>query len=131
MVLVSPKCPAVGWSWWLQMVCSHNIPLFSTYIHSQKSRHPSFSIQPSSLFAVLICSHIFIVRSSSVQAVVMLLARALWSRVLLGVGSSIILAHTSTGVSVSCLLVKTGHTLVTAGSGLLPAMSTAHRRGNA
>src|SRR5260221_12011775 len=122
MVLVSPKCPAVGWSWWSWMVCNHNVPLFGMYICLQKSRHPSFSVHPSGWFAVLIHSHIFIVRSSSAQAVVMLSARASWSRVLLGVGSSIFLVHASTGVSVSCSLMETGHTLVAAGSGLSPSM---------
>src|SRR5258708_34410567 len=122
MVLVSPKCPAVGWSWWLRMMCSHNVPLFGMYIRSWKSRHPSLSDQPSSWFAVLICPHIFIVRSSSVQAVVMLLARALWSRGLLGVGSSIVLVQAITGVLAICLLLKTMHTLVAAVSGLSPSM---------
>src|SRR5258708_39150750 len=122
MVLVSPKCPAVGWSWWSQMVCSHNVPLFGMYIHSQKSRHLSLSIQPSCWFVVLICLCIFIARLSSAQAVVILLVRASWSRVLLGVGSSIVPAHTSTRASASCSMVKTGHTLVAAGSRLLPSM---------
>src|SRR5258708_2553809 len=122
MVLVSLKCPAVGWSWWSWMVCSHNVSLFSMYIHLQKSRCLSLSIQLSSWFAVLICSHIFIARLSSMQAVVILLARASWSRVLLGVGSSIVLVHASTGASASCLMVKTRHTLVAAGSRLLPSM---------
>src|SRR5258707_1833775 len=54
------------------------------------------------------------------------MVRALWSRVLLGVRSSMDPVCTSTRTSASCLLVKTRHMLVATASGLSPSVYTSH-----
>src|SRR5260370_35031603 len=54
------------------------------------------------------------------------MVQASWSRVLLGIRSSMDPVHASTRTSASCSLVKTGHTLVAMASGLSPSVYMSH-----